>query len=88
MPSKKTYKREIATVQLVLHWVLVMAIVYIAITETTAGLTDLVSLATGLAVWVYGFAAAAFGLDSWAKQVEPQRRAAPRRPTDEGVFDE
>lgn len=88
MPSKKTYKREIATVQLVLHWVLVMAIVYIAVTETTAGLTDLVSLATGLAVWVYGFAAAAFGLDSWAKQVEPQRKLASHRPGDEGVFDE
>ena len=30
---------------------------------------DLVALANGLAIWVYGFAAAAFGMDAWAKQI-------------------
>ncbi len=68
----KTYKRETAAVQLVLHWALVMLIVYIAVTNPERPLDDLVALATGLAVWVYGFAATAFGMDAWAKQVQPQ----------------
>lgn len=81
----KTYKREVATLQLVLHWALVGGIVYKAVTDPTYDLTALVALATGLAVWVYGFAAAAFGLDAFAKQITP-----PRNPptTDSGVFDE
>jgi len=72
MPDKKTYKREVATAQLALHWALVTTTAYIAITDPAVNLDPLVSLATGLAVWVYGFAAAAFGLDSWAKQVKPK----------------
>jgi hypothetical protein len=36
-------------------------------------LDALVDLAIGLAIWVYGFAAAAYGLDSWAKQIMPRR---------------
>lgn len=65
----KTFKREVATAQLVLHWALVMLTAYIAITRPERPLDDLVALTTGLAVWVYGFAAAAFGMDAWAKQV-------------------
>ncbi|QDP53528.1 MAG: hypothetical protein GOVbin4933_74 [Prokaryotic dsDNA virus sp.] len=74
MPAekKKTFKRETATIQLVLHWALVMGIVYIAITQSDRDLSSLVDLAIGLAIWVYGFAAAAFGMDSWAKQIKPQ----------------
>ncbi len=70
MTKPKTFKRETATVQLVLHWALVMSIVYIAITQNDRNLSALVDLATGLAIWVYGFAAAAFGMDSWAKQIQ------------------
>lgn len=86
MAKSKTYKREVATVQLVLHWALVMGICYIAVTNPQHDLADLVALATGLAVWVYGFAAAAFGMDSWAKQIQspppqPQQRS-------QEVFDE
>lgn len=73
MPKRmpKTYKREVAVAQLLLHWLLVMGIVYVAITNNDRDLKDLVDLATGLAIWVYGFAAAAYGMDSWAKQVRP-----------------
>lgn len=71
MRKPKTYKREIAATQLALHWALVSGVCYIATTNPERDLTDLVTLATGLAVWVYGFAAAAFGLDSWAKQIQP-----------------
>jgi len=76
MPAekKKTFKRETATIQLVLHWALVMSIVYIALTQNDRDLSSLVDLAIGLAIWVYGFAAAAFGMDSWAKQVKPPVR--------------
>lgn len=76
MPAKKkkTFKRETATIQLVLHWALVMSIVYIAITQNDRDLSSLVDLAIGLAIWVYGFAAAAFGMDSWAKQIQSQQR--------------
>lgn len=70
--ERKTYKREVAVLQLVLHWALVGGIVYLVITDRTYDPAPLVSLATGLAVWVYGFAAAAFGLDSWAKQIQPK----------------
>lgn len=83
MKRRKTYKREVAVVQLVLHWALVMGIVYLAITNDR-DLTDLVTLATGLAVWVYGFAAAAFGLDSWSKQI--QSRSTPH-PQGDGLGD-
>jgi hypothetical protein len=85
MAKPKTYKREVATVQLVLHWALVMGICYIAVTNPQRDLADLVALATGLAVWVYGFAAAAFGMDSWAKQIQPQR---PPQQRPQEVFDE
>lgn len=70
MARRKTYKREVASLQLVLHWALVMLIVYIAVVWPERPLDDLVALATGLAVWVYGFAATAFGMDAWAKQVQ------------------
>lgn len=66
----KTYKREAAVVQLVCHWILVMFIVWIAYNQPDRPIEGLVSLATGLAVWVYGFAGTAFGLDAWAKQVK------------------
>jgi hypothetical protein len=69
MKRTKTYKREVAVIQLALHWALVSSVVYIAVTSSDRDLSDLVALATGTAVWVYGFAAAAFGMDSWAKQV-------------------
>jgi len=83
----KTYKREVAVVQLVLHWALVMGIVYIAITQNDRDLADLVALATGLAVWVYGFAAAAFGMDSWAKQVRNNQSTPARYPQEDGLGD-
>ena len=79
MKRCKTYKREVAVVQLVLHWSLVMAIVYIAVNSSDRDLTDLVTLATGLAVWVYGFAAAAFGMDSWSKQIQGNNARNPQR---------
>lgn len=85
MTKPKTYKREVATVQLVLHWALVMGICYIAVTNPQRNLANLVTLATGLAVWVYGFAAAAFGMDSWAKQIQPQ---VPPQQRPQEVFDE
>lgn len=69
---KKTYKREAAIVQLVLHWGLVMFICFQAYT-TGEAIDSLIDLAVGLSVWVYGFAAAAFGLDSWAKQIGVRR---------------
>jgi len=78
--EKKTYKREMAIIQLALHWALVMLTVYIAVTNPERPLDDLVALATGLAVWVYGFAATAFGMDAWAKQVkqpQPDRSLQP-----------
>ena len=81
----KTFKREVAVLQLLLHWALVMGIVYIAITQNDRDVDALVDLATGLAVWVYGFAAAAFGMDSWAKQIQPQLPPQQRPPE---VFDE
>jgi membrane associated rhomboid family serine protease len=71
--KRKTFKREVAVLQLLLHWALVMGIVYIAITQNDRDLDALVDLAIGLAIWVYGFAAAAYGLDSWAKQIMPRR---------------
>lgn len=83
--ERKTYKREVATVQLVLHWALVAGIVFVAVTDPDYDITSLVALATGMAVWVYGFAAAAFGLDAFTKQITPARQAAP---PSEGVFDE
>lgn len=84
MKRCKTYKREVAVVQLVLHWALVMGIVYIAVTSSDRDLTDLVTLATGLAVWVYGFAAAAFGMDSWSKQIRGNNT---RNPQGDGLGD-
>lgn len=84
---RKTYKREVATAQLVLHWALVMGVCYVAVTNPRRDLADLVALATGLAVWVYGFAAAAFGMDSWAKQIQPQSQMHTRQRQQE-VFDE
>jgi hypothetical protein len=65
--SIKTFKREVALIQLSLHWALVL---FVCITvyrgQDTAALVPLV---TGLSVWVYGFLATAFGMDAWAKQV-------------------
>lgn len=83
MKRCKTYKREVATLQLVLHWGLVMGILYLAITNNDRDLDALVDLAIGLAIWVYGFAAAAFGMDSWVRQLEPARngRATTRTET-------
>lgn len=79
MKEVKTYKREVATIQLMMHWALVMFICFIAYTQNDRDVSDLVGLATGLAVWVYGFAAAAFGLDAIAKQMPPRvyHRAEP-----------
>lgn len=77
MKKCKTYKREVATAQLLLHWAVVMLIIYIAVNHPERPLEDLVTLATGLAVWVYGFAAAAFGMDAWAKQVQNPRQGQP-----------
>lgn len=89
MAKGKTYKREVATVQLVLHWALVTSICYVAFTEPNRDLTDLVTLATGLAVWVYGFAAAAFGLDAFSKQITPAQQAPLTPPSkDQDIFDE
>lgn len=85
MTKPKTYKRETATAQLALHWALVMSIVYIALTQNDRDLSALVDLAIGLAIWVYGFAAAAFGMDSWAKQIQPQ---LPPKQKPQEVFDE
>jgi len=84
MKRRKTYKREVAVIQLVLHWALVMCIVYIAVTNHGRDLTDLVTLATGMAVWVYGFAAAAFGMDSWSKQIQ---RPQPMYPQEDVLGD-
>lgn len=77
---RKTYKREVAVVQIFLNWILVMFICWIAITEPDRDMSDLVSLATGLAVWVYGFAGAAFGMDSWAKQIGNDRTPVIEQP--------
>jgi len=85
MAKPKTYKRELATLQLVLHWILVMSIVYIATTQNDRDISALVDLATGLAIWVYGFAATAFGMDSWAKQIQPQ---IPPQQRPQEIFDE
>lgn len=71
--KKKTYKREVAIVQLVMHWILVMFVCWIALEQPDRDLSGLVSMITGLAVWVYGFAGTAFGLDAWAKQVNPEQ---------------
>lgn len=68
---RKTFKREVAVAQLVLHWVLVVFVCYLA-TQDSTSLDAVIGLATGLAVWVYGYAAAAFGMDSWAKQIKEQ----------------
>lgn len=69
---RKTFKREVAVAQLVLHWALVIFICYLAL-QNNLSLDAMIHLATGLAVWVYGYAAAAFGMDSWAKQIkQPQ----------------
>ena len=89
MEVVKTYKREVATIQLVVHWLLVAFICFIAYTQNDRDLTDLVSLATGMAVWVYGFAAAAFGLDAVAKQMPPRvyQRAEPEHTPPEGFGD-
>lgn len=70
MKKLKTWKREAAIIQLVMHWLLVMFICYQAFTTGDA-VDSLTDLAVGLAVWVYSFAAAAFGMDSWAKQIKP-----------------
>lgn len=86
MKPGKTYKREVAALQLALHWALVAGIVYLVIANPGYDPTALVSLATGLAVWVYGFAAAAFGLDAFSKQITPARRATPAQQED--IFDE
>lgn len=64
----KTYKREIASVSMALHWVLVGVVCWFAY-EDNPQLDSLIDLTVGLALWVYGFAAGAFGLDSLAKQV-------------------
>lgn len=88
MKPGKTYKREVAALQLVLHWALVAGIVYLVIANPGYDPTALVSLATGLAVWVYGFAAAAFGLDAFSKQVTPARRATPMSAQQEDILDE
>lgn len=69
---KKTWKREIATLQLLLHSLMVLFICWIAYSVPERDLADLVSLAIGLAVWVYSFAGAAFGIDAWAKQIQGQ----------------
>lgn len=87
MAKPKTFKRETAIIQLALHWALVISIVYIAITQNDRDLSALADLAIGLAIWVYGFAAAAFGMDSWAKQVQPQPQLPPQQRPQE-VFDE
>lgn len=68
---RKTFKREVAVAQLVLHWTLVVFVCYLAI-KNSANLDAMIGLANGLAVWVYGYAAAAFGMDSWAKQIKQQ----------------
>lgn len=73
----KTYKREVAAGQLLLHWALVMLIVYIAVRWPDRPLEGLVALANGLAIWVYGFAAAAFGMDAWAKQISGPKEDGP-----------
>lgn len=74
METAKTYKREVAVVQMGVLWALVAFICYLTIDQPTRDLTDLVGLATGMAVWVFGFAGAAFGFDAWAKQVVPRQR--------------
>lgn len=77
MKPGKTYKREVAVLQLVLHWGLVAGITYLEASNPGYDPTALINLATGLAVWVYGFAATAFGLDAFSKQITPARRATP-----------
>lgn len=83
-PAKsKTYKREVAVIQLALHWFLVMLTVYVAIIHKDRELGDLVALGIGLAPWVYGFAATAFGMDAWVKQRATQEGyVAPRQEGD------
>lgn len=76
--AKKTYKREAACILLVLHSLLCVTIVARAIMRPEEGSEGLIDLALGMAPWVYGFAAAAFGLDSWAKQVNQRSRYSPK----------
>lgn len=71
---QKTFKREVAVTQLILHWILVLIVCYQSVFSPETNITSLVDLTLGLAIWVYGFAAAAFGLDSLAKQITPARR--------------
>lgn len=65
----KTFKREVAIIGLVLHWGLVAFVCYLAFTDSSA-MDTMVNLVIGLGVWVYGYAATAFGMDSWAKQIK------------------
>lgn len=88
MEKVKTYKREVATIQLVVHWLLIGFICFIAYTQNDRDVADLVRLATGMAVWVYGFAAAAFGLDAVAKQIQPNARATAEYTPPEGFGNE
>lgn len=74
---KKTFKREVSVVQLLLHWALVGFTVWTVVQNPDRDISALVDLCTGLAVWVYGFAGAAFGMDAWAKQVKTAQEDQP-----------
>lgn len=68
---RKTFKREVAIIQLFLHSLLVGIICWQILTDPAAKVDSLIDLALGMAIWVYGFAGGAFGLDSLAKQINP-----------------
>ena len=67
---EKTWKREVAAAQLAAHWALIGFICWMTIKHPDRSVDHLVTLAIGFAVWVYGFAAGAFGLDAFAKQIK------------------
>lgn len=64
---KKTFKRELAVYYSLTHTLLIGFVCYLAYTDSPT-LQPMIDMVIGLAVFVYGYSAAAFGLDWYGKQ--------------------
>ncbi len=68
---KKTFKRELAALQLLIWWAMVFYALYSIGHHTAETSAAVVALTLAVALYVWAFAFAAFGVDTVYKQVIP-----------------
>lgn len=71
----RTLKRELAVIQLVFWWTLLVYTIYSVVTKEAIVSDAIVTLTMAVAVYVWGFAFATFLADSAYKQIIPAIKA-------------